>query len=92
MKWPLLRYRIEGDSMHPTFQSGDRVFVWRWGNIRAGDVVVFSRGGMTMVKRAAKKNGDRWTMRGDNLSASSDSLDFGDVSEKDVIGKIVATY
>lgn len=78
--------------MVPTFQPGDRVLVWRWGTVRQGDTVVFSKNGMTMAKRAVQKNGDRWIMRGDNFSESTDSLDFGDVREDEMIGKVITAY
>ncbi len=78
--------------MLPTFQSGDRVLVFRWGTVRDGDTIVFSKNGMTMVKRVASRNGERIFVRGDNFSESEDSLDFGDVVESSVIGKVVATY
>lgn len=78
--------------MVPTFQSGNRILVWRWGAVRQGDTVVFSKNGMTMVKRAVQKNGDRWIMRGDNFSESTDSLDFGEVAESEVVGKVIGSY
>lgn len=79
--------------MLPTYQPGDRVLVWRWGNIREGDIVVFCRNGMTLVKRATRKvSPDRWIMRGDNWRESTDSIDFGEVPNQSIIGKIVSTY
>ena len=78
--------------MIPNFQSGDRVLVWRWGSVRPGDVVVFCKNGIKMVKRAVSRKGDRWVMRGDNVNASTDSLDFGEVESDKIIGKVVATY
>lgn len=75
--------------MFPAFQPGDRILVWRWGAVRQGDTVVFSKNGMTMVKRAVQKNGNRWIMRGDNFSESTDSLDFGEIHENEIIGKVV---
>lgn len=90
--FPFKRFSVEGGSMAPAFQSGERVLVFRWGAIRPGDTVVFCKGGMTMIKRAAARVGERWMMRGDNRSASTDSLDFGEVSNGEIIGKVVAKY
>lgn len=90
--FPFARFQIEGESMLPSFRSGNRVLVWRYGTVRKGDVVVFSKGGLTMVKRAVEWNGDRWVVRGDNISASTDSLDFGGVEERSIIGKVIARY
>lgn len=90
--FPFARFQIEGESMLPSFQPGSRVLVWRYGTVRKGDVVVFSKGGFTMVKRAVERNGDRWFVRGDNVSASTDSLDFGGVANNEIIGKVVVKY
>lgn len=89
---PFSRYQIQGSSMLPAFQTGDRILVLRWGSIRAGDTIVFSKNGMTMVKRAVSKNGDRWHVHGDNFSESTDSLDFGDIAKQEIVGKVVAKY
>lgn len=78
--------------MLPAFQPGSRVLVFRWGTVKIGDVIVFSKNGMTMVKRTAQKNGDHWIVRGDNISQSTDSLDFGEISAQNIIGKVVAAY
>lgn len=89
---PISRFHIEGPSMLPTFQHGDRVLVWRYGAIRPGDIVVFCKNGMKMVKRAVTKAGDRWVMRGDNENVSTDSRDFGAVEEKSIVGRVVMSY
>lgn len=93
MKFPFARFQIEGESMLPTFRLGDRVLLFRWTKIRPGDVVIFYHEGVKFIKRAIEKNSsDRWMMKGDNSFASTDSLDFGEVSEASMIGKVVARY
>ena len=89
---PFARYEIEGESMIPTYQPGDRVLVFRWGTVKPGDTVIFCKNGLTMVKRAAKKEGDRWIMKGDYWNRSSDSEDFGSVADSEIIGKVIAAY
>ena len=89
---PFGRFKVEGESMIPALQPGNSVLVWRWGSVRAGDIVVFSKNGMTMVKRTVQKNADRLTVRGDNWQKSTDSADFGDVDMAAVVGKVVARY
>lgn len=90
--FPFAHFEISGPSMLPTFQPGDRVLVWRWGTVRQGDTVIFSKNGMTMVKRAVSKNGDRWIMKGDNWRESSDSGDFGEIKEEEMVGKVILKY
>ncbi|MBI2639156.1 S26 family signal peptidase [Candidatus Peregrinibacteria bacterium] len=90
--FPFARYEIEGESMIPAYQPGDRVLVFRWGTVKSGDTVIFCKNGMTMVKRAVAKEGDRWIMKGDNWKRSCDSEDFGGVADEEIIGKVVATY
>lgn len=92
MLFPFSRYEITGESMVPAFQPGERVLVWRWGTVRQGDTVVFSKNGMTLVKRAVEKNGDRWLMRGDNWTQSTDSLDFGEINNTEIGGKVIGKY
>lgn len=92
MNLPFARFEIQGSSMIPTYQAGDRVLVYRWGSIRPGDTVVFCKNGMTLVKRAVKITDDRWVVRGDNPLHSTDSEDFGDVVRDQIIGKVVTKY
>lgn len=92
MKFPFARLEVQGESMFPNYKSGDCVIVFTWTTIKPGDIVVFQKNGMMMIKRASKKEGNRWIMRGDNLSDSTDSLDFGDVLESQIFGKVIAKY
>ena len=78
--------------MSPVFNSGDRVLIYCWGVIREGDNVVFSKNGMTMIKRAVKKEGKKLILRGANISNSTDSEDFGAVCSRDIKGKVIAKY
>lgn len=89
MRFPFVRFRIEGNSMSPTIKTGEKVFISRYSRIRPGDIVVFQKGGLTMVKRAIQKENSGWLMRGDNPSESTDSLDFGTVSDRHIIGKVL---
>lgn len=90
--FPFSRFQIEGTSMLPLYQPGDRVLVFRCGTVKEGNTVVFYKNGMIMVKRAVKKQGERWLMRGENFSQSTDSEDFGTVEENSFIGKVLMKY
>lgn len=78
--------------MLPSFAPGDRVLLLKWGTVHQGDCVIFYKNGLKMLKRAVHKKGSRWTMRGENFSASTDSADFGDVEEASIIGKVLLKY
>lgn len=89
MKLPFSRFEITGKSMEPSLHNDDRVVTWNWGRLKKNDVVVFLKGGLTMVKRLAERDGKKWLVRGENLTESTDSLDFGGVEERDIVGKVI---
>lgn len=92
ISWPFVRFEVVGESMQPLYLRGQRVLVCRWGRIRSGDVVVFNRDGLPMLKRAIEKCEDGWMVRGDNRAQSTDSADFGPVKEKEIIGRVCFKY
>jgi nickel-type superoxide dismutase maturation protease len=82
------RVIVEGTSMSPTYQPGDRVTaIRRWRPVHPGDVVVtrdprdISR---WIIKRCVAKVGDGLDLRGDNAPASTDSRDFGLIASRQV--------
>jgi len=75
--------------MLPTFQSGARVFVYRWGAIRKGDIVVFQKNGRLLIKRAVQKVGDRWCLRGDNLK---ESIEYDNIDRDAIKGRVLFSY
>src|SRR6202035_1443054 len=89
------RVVVEGMSMDPTLAPGDRLLVVRSARLRAGDVVaVRAPGGSrrVLVKRVSAVLGDEVVLRGDNPAASTDSRDFGPVSRRSVLGRVVRRY
>jgi len=89
------RVRVEGESMAPSLQPGDRLLWVGVGRPRAGQVVVApdprdpSR---LLVKRVRTVDGDSVDLRGDNEGASTDSGDFGPVAARAVRGRVVYRY
>jgi signal peptidase I len=65
------------------------VLVLRFSKIKKGDIVVFKNEGKILIKRVAKIEGSKFTVLGDNRNDSYDSRNFGSVSKKDIIGKVV---
>ena len=85
--------RVEGDSMRPTLESGDRVLVDPKTAIKAGDIVlaVHPFRSLQMIKRLRSIEPDgRIFLVGDNPEASSDSKVFGTIQRKHLLGKIVS--
>ena len=82
---------VDGDSMRPTLEPGDRLVVLRLPP-RVGDVVALEVGHRVLVKRVAGVAGDDVTVRGDNAAASTDSRTFGPVPRSAVLGRAVYRY
>jgi nickel-type superoxide dismutase maturation protease len=88
----LRRIVVEGDSMRPTLEPGDRVVCVRARRVHTGDLVAVHdpRDGRLLVKRVATV--DPLTVVGDNAEASTDSRAFGPVARRDVVGRVVYRY
>jgi nickel-type superoxide dismutase maturation protease len=88
----LRRILVEGDSMRPTLEPGDRVVCVRARRVRAGDLVAVHdpRDGRLLVKRVATV--DPLTVVGDNAEASTDSRAFGALDGDDLVGRVVFRY
>ncbi len=101
----VLPWVIDGPSMRPALEPGDRVLVDLWTYRqrapRPGEVALFfGPGGMPMVKRVAVAlppeargagPGTFW-MLGDNPAGSTDSRQFGAVERARVRGRVLVRY
>ncbi|HEX7166833.1 MAG TPA: nickel-type superoxide dismutase maturation protease [Acidimicrobiales bacterium] len=91
----LRRIHVEGKSMSPSFEQGDRLLVVSGWFYRPGDVVAVrdprdrSR---ILVKRVASSGRDGIFVVGDNPAASTDSRVFGAVPRRLVMGRVVYRY
>ncbi len=91
---PLRRFTVVGNSMLPMLRSGQDVLVWCWTlRFRVRDVVAVKSSKIKMpkeiIKRIKKISGDQVWIEGDNLDESTDSRQFGWVSKRDIIGKVI---
>jgi nickel-type superoxide dismutase maturation protease len=91
----LSRYEIEGPSMIPVLDDGDRVLLHRVRRLRVGDVVVVddpTTPDRMLVKRVSSISRDTIALLGDNAGASHDSRHFGDVPSASVRGVVWYRY
>lgn len=89
-KHKLLLRRVVGASMWPTFKQGEVVVAsTNTDDVRVGDVVMVEHEGLEKLKRIAKMRPGEIYVLGDNPSASSDSRNFGWLSDRSVKAKIV---
>lgn len=86
---------VEGDSMLPALQPGDRLLVLRSFRVQVGDVVAVHDPRVptrTVVKRVAGVGPNGVTVVGDNAAASTDSRAFGPVPMAAIRGRVVYRY
>lgn len=92
---PVGRVVVEGGSMRPALEPGDRLLLVRRRTYRPGAVVAVRdpRDGRLLVKRvAAVAPGGRLVVAGDDPAASTDSRTFGPVERSAVRGQAVHRY
>lgn len=90
----LQRFEVEGASMLPTLEPGDRLLLLRSRRLTAGDVVVVPdpRDGRLVVKRATAVGIGTLDVAGDNPAASTDSRTYGPVPAGSARGRVLYRY
>jgi nickel-type superoxide dismutase maturation protease len=89
------RVVVDGESMRPVLEPGDRLLVRRTQRPRAGDVVALHDPrdqARVLVKRVARLTDDGVVVLGDSAAASTDSRVFGPVPPALLIGVAVYRY
>ena len=97
---PIFKYTIKGDSMKPTYEPGDKVYINRLAYLfkkpKIGNVVIIKNfpqpinqaQSRHLIKRINNISKQGFFLVGDNKNKSTDSRHFGLVKKKDIIGKV----
>ena len=89
------RVVVDGSSMSPTLEAGDRLLVVPNAILRPGQVVALRDPrlrGRILVKRIGSVSSAGVEVLGDNPGASTDSRHFGPVPTSAVLGRVVYRY
>ena len=94
------RFKITGESMLPILHPGDEIlidpFAYQKSLPQVGDLVVAThphQDKLTIVKRVSAVNDyGKCFLTGDNLSASTDSRQWGEIAATDLIGKVTCCF
>lgn len=85
-------YRITGNSMLPILKDGDMVLVKPSESYQIGDIVVAQhpfKQSVVLIKRVSEIHEKGLFLVGDNPVESTDSRTLGNISQKDILGKVV---
>ncbi|WP_134738377.1 S26 family signal peptidase [Nocardioides sp. 503] len=83
---------VSGNSMLPTYETGDAVVTWRTGDYDTGTPIVYAvpadqvGAGVFVVHRVVDREGDTYVTRGDN----NDGDDHWRPTDREVQGRVVA--
>lgn len=83
---------VSGESMMPTYRSGDWLVV-AWGaQFKIGDVILVEREdrpGVFLIKRLERSEGSNYWVEGDNKSISTDSREWGFIGSDEIVGRVL---
>lgn len=92
-QWPLLRFRVFGHSMEPTFKEGDLLLVNCWAYVfsrpKISDVIVVNDSiniHRLILKRIKVVNGNWCMVAGDNKGHSTPRK----ITKSSILGKVIA--
>ena len=78
--------------MEPTFRQGDMVlasgFPYIFSQPNLGDIVILKRG-KYIIKRIMRISAGQYFVEGENKKESTDSRNFGWVSKKEILAKVI---
>ena len=78
--------------MLPTLKDGDAVLIDPKAEVEVGDIVLANhpfKQSVKILKRISEISADdKFSLTGDNADESSDNRSFGEISKKDILGKV----
>jgi len=86
---------VSGQSMAPTYSQGDWLLVLWGGGYKAGHVIVVEREsypGVFLIKRLITRDSEGNWVEGDNKSESTDSRQWGTISDEEIVGRVLFRY
>ncbi len=86
---PFLLHRVTGSGMLPVLKPSQLVFAMSRRQYQDEDVVVIWHNGMEKIERVRTVQGNRFEVRGDNPSRSTDSRQFGLIEKQAILGKVI---
>lgn len=89
----LKKYKVEGESMTPTFQPGDLILIsyipYLFQRPKTKDIVVIKYQNKLILKRITKIKSGKYYIEGDNKNKSTDSRAFGWISKSDICATVI---
>lgn len=89
----LKKYKVEGESMLPTFPPGSFILIsyipYLFLKPKTKDIVVIKYRNKLILKRIAKIKAGRFYVEGDNKNKSTDSRAFGWISKSDILATVI---
>lgn len=83
--------RVTGVSMEPSLYNGD-IVITRRKTPKVGDIVIAKINGREVIKRVKSCSPTALFLQGDNLSASTDSRNYGPVDFTSLLGVVSFTF
>ena len=83
---------VSGESMLPTYRSGDWLVVLWGGQFKIRDVILIERRdrpGVFLIKRLERSEGSQYWVEGDNKSISTDSREWGLIEVDEIVGRVL---
>ncbi len=87
MKMRIFIRQVTGNSMLPALKPGSILFFTRRYELKAGDIVIFKRDNLEIVKRIHAIKNNEVFLLGDNPNESTDSRHWGWLQINEIFGK-----